>query len=96
MLLHVVGGEVVPPDDADLVLEPLAVRLLDDRDPRELGAVRLSFLGGRVGPDLGELLQELVHPQYREGRDLGLVRVIDPAGDIAVRVHGPRGIDEVQ
>ena len=49
----------------------------------------------RVDCPRGQLRHQLVHPDDGERRDLGFVRVVNTAGDVAMRVDRRRGSDRV-
>src|SRR5438067_9256006 len=82
VLLGVLGLEVVRPQHPEVVLDQLGALLLDDH-----GAV----LEDRVVTFLVLLLDLL----DGLGLDAGLGRVIDAAGEVAVRVHDVGGADTV-
>jgi hypothetical protein len=77
----VLGLEVVVPQDVEVVLDELGALLLDVDDARlEVGVVAVV-----VHPD--DLVAGL-------GLDACLLRVIDAAGDVAVRVHDAGGMQD--
>ena len=90
-LLDVLGLEVVRPEDAELRLVDLRVLLLRRDVAGELVRVLLPLLRGRVRGGLLELPDQVHHPDYGVGRHLRVVRVVDAARDVAVRVGDLRG-----
>src|SRR3990170_3933268 len=94
-LLEMFGLEVVGPEDPDFVLRDFRVLLLRRDVPRELVRIVLPFLRRRVRPGFLEFVDEEVHADHRVRGELGVMRVVDPARDVAVGVCGPRGGESI-
>ena len=83
--------EVVAPEDADFVLRDLGMLFLRRDVPRELVRVFLALLRRRACARLLELVDQVDHADDRVGRHLRVMRVVDAARDVAVRVRNRGG-----
>src|SRR5207245_10483424 len=85
--LQVLRLEVVPPEDANLVLRDLRVLLFCGDVSRELVRVLLALLRRRAGTGLLEQVNQVDHSDDRVGGELRVVRIVDAARAVAMRVR---------
>ena len=88
VLLQVFGLEVVAPEDLELLLADLRVLFLHRDHAHEVAA------RGEVGRGFVERADLLDHLRDGVGRDLRGCRIVDAAGDVAVRVYDDGRLEE--
>src|SRR3989304_1344626 len=89
VLLKVLRPEVVVPEDVDLLLAELGVVLFRLDVAGQRVDASPSLFRRRVEGGWRQVGDQLVHAQDGEGGDLGRVRVVDAAGDVAVGRDDP-------